>query len=488
MADRPRAGMDLDFRFGKQRAPRATGDVDSPFRMLVLGDFAGRASRGERRPLAGTRPLRVDIDNLAAVFAKIAPKLQIQLGDQAPFLLAFKDLDAFHPDPLFSTSDFFAPMRELRRQAQDPRTFAVAAAMVGSVKRAEAPSASDVEAASDDVQRLLGRAPSAAPAAAATSSSVVDGLLRQAVAPHVVAGPDPRQAETIAAVDDMTGELMRAVLHAPQFQRLEALWRGLDALVRGLDLDENLQLFIVDVSREELVQDFAAAPTLADSALYRWVVDDAAEQPWSLIVDAGLYGRSKDDAALLARMGTIAQTVDAAVIAGTDYATWKGGFPSIEDQGAWAALRSSSAGTSLALAAPAVLLRLPYGKETDAVERFAFTEQSIPPSVERYLWGSAALPVAQLIARAYMAAGGWGFAPGDESVLGDLPVHVTRQEGEAVQTPCAQVWLPESTIDAMIKDGMIPLVSARGRGEVRVPRVQSLASPSAALAGRWQSA
>jgi type VI secretion system protein ImpC len=488
MADRSRAGIDLNFSFGKAKKPSLPPSNDTPFRMLVLGDFGGHASRGEMRTLGGLRPLRIDLDSFATVLGKIAPKVQIRLGAEPPFTLALPDLDAFHPDKLFATSSFFAPMRELRRQLQDPKTFAVAAAMLGSVSAPQAaPSQADVIAHSDDVQRLLGKAPSVPAAAASTPTSIVDGLLREAVAPHIVNKADPRQADLVAAVDGMTGELMRAVLHDASFQQLEALWRGLDGLVRNLELDQSLQLFILDVSRDELAQDFAAAPSLAESALYRLVVDEAAEKPWSLLLDGTRYERGKADAALLARLGSLAQSVDAAVVAGMDFATWKAGFSSAEDQGAWTALRNSPSARSIAMAAPSILVRLPYGRDTDATERFAFTEQTSPPASERYLWGSAAFSVAQLIAQSYAAAGGWDFTPGDECIVGDLPVHTTKQDGETVQTPCAQSWLPESAIDALIRDGLVPMVSAQGRGEVRMPRLQSLASPPAALAGRWQS-
>ena len=489
MADRSRAGIEMNFAFGKGKKPDLPPSSDTPFRMLVLGDFGGHASRGEMRSLAGLRPQRVDLDSFGGLFAKLAPKVQIRLGDQPPFVFAFNELDAFHPDQLFSEAEFFAPMRELRRQLQDPKTFAVAAAMVGVVKSPEpAPSQAVVAAHSDDLQRLLGRAPSAPVAAPPTAGSIVDGMLREAVAPHVVAKSDPRQADTIAAADRMTGELMRAVLHDAGFQQLEALWRALDALVRNLELDENLQIFVLDVSREELAQNFAAASSLGETAMYRLVVDHVDDKPWSLVVDGARYGRTKQDAALLARFGTIAQLVDAAVVVGADFSTWKTGFASAEDQGAWAALRNSPAATAVAMAVPSILLRLPYGKDTDAIERFAFSEQTTPPTSEAYLWGSAAFLVAQLIAQSYTAAGGWDFTPGDECIVGDLPVHSFKQDGESVRTPCAQAWLPESAIDAMIKDGLVPMVSAQGRGEVRMPRLQSLASPAAALAGRWQGA
>jgi type VI secretion system protein ImpC len=487
MADRSRAGIEMNFAFGKGKKPSLPPRTETPFRMLVMGDFGGHGSRGEIRSLDSLRPLQVDLDGLARVFAKIAPAVEIRLGDQPAFTLAFKDVGDFHPDHLFASSEFFTPMRELRRQLQDPKTFAMAAAMVGSVQLPEtAPASADVAAHADDLQRLLGRAPSTP--AAPTSTSIVDGLVREAVAPHIVSKADPRQADLVASVDGMTGELMRAVLHDPGFQQVESLWRALDGLVRNLELDERLQIFVFDVSRRELAQDFALAPSLGESAMYRLVVDRVGDRPWSLLVDGTRYGRTKEDAALLARLGTLAQSVDAAMVAGMDLSAWNGGFPSIEDRGAWTALRNSPAAASIAVAVPSILLRLPYGKDTEATERFVFSEQSTPPAKERYLWGSAALSVAQLIAQSYASADGWGFTPGDDCILGDLPVHVTKQDGESVQTPCAEAWLPESMIDALIKDGLVPMVPAQGRGEVRMPRLQSLASPPSALVGRWQSA
>jgi type VI secretion system protein ImpC len=490
MADRSRAGIEMNFAFGKGRKATLDRQQDAPLRMLVLGDFGGHASRGQVRPGAELRPQRVDLDSFSSVLAKIAPEIQIRLGDQPPFTIAIRDLEDFHPDKLFSSLEFFAPMRELRRQLQDPKTFALAAAMVGSiagVKPAEAaPTAGEIAAHGEDLQRLLGR-PSTPEAPAVKPASVVDGMIREAVAPYIVGKADPRQADLIAAVDGMTSELMRAVLHDPGFQQVEAAWRGLDRLIRTLELDEMLQVFVLDISRAELTEDFSAASGLAETALYGIVVDRVGDKPWSLLVDCNAYGRAQEDAALLARLGTLAQEVDAAVVAGMDWATFSAGFASREDERAWTALRNSTAATSVGIALPSILLRLPYGKGTDPTDRFVFTEQTSPPSPGRYLWGSSAFAVAQLLGQSFASAGGWDFAPGDESAIDDLPTHITKQDGESVQTPCAQTWLPESKIDALIKEGLIPLISAQGRGEVRVPRFQSIASPPAALVGRWRN-
>ena len=230
MADKSRAGIEMNFTFGKGRKPKLDRNPDAPMRMLVLGDFGGHASRGQVRPGAELRPQRVDLDSLPALFGKIAPQIQIQLGDQAPFTIPILELEDFHPDHLFATLEFFAPMRELRRQLQDPSTFALAAAMLGSIGNvkpsAPTPTAGEMAAHGEDLQRLLGK-PSSVEVPAPQPASVVDAMIREAVAPHVVGKPDPRQADLVAAVDGMTSELMRAVLHDPGFQAVEAAWRGL---------------------------------------------------------------------------------------------------------------------------------------------------------------------------------------------------------------------------------------------------------------------
>lgn len=486
MADQSRAGIKAEFTFGKGRKTAPPPSDTPAFRMLVLADLGGHAARGEVRPGSALRPQRIDLDTFPSVLSKIAPRIPIAIGSEPPFTIAIEDMEDFHPDHLFSHLAFFAPLRELRRQLQDGKAFARAAALMGKAAELEpAATAPASVSADDDLLRLLGRPASTAPTPAGPAAAV-ESLIRQAVGGNIVGKPDPRQAELIAGVDRMSGELMRAVLHDAGFQSVEAAWRGLDRLVRTLELDDSLQVFVLDVSREELLADFAAVNDLVDSAMHRILIGQAFEMPWALVVYADRCSREQEDAAILARLGTLAQSVEAAVVAGIDWRMWSAGSPSPEDLRACSALRQSPAAAAIAVAAPAVLLRLPYGKATDAIEGFAFSEQTSPPAAERYLWGSAAFALAELLARSYAAAGGWGFSPGDVSAITDLPTHVFTQDGESSETPVAQTWMTESMINGLLKEGLVPIVSVRGRGEARVPRIQSIASPPAALAGRWR--
>ena len=483
MADQKRAGIEMDFVFGKSNKQRAKPDAGVPLRMLIIADFGGHASRGEVRTGLLARPRRVNIDNLPSVCTALAPRVRIALGDEAPFTIAFGDLDEFHPDHLYAALDLFAPMRELHSQAANPQPFATAAAPLGVAGQA---AASPPGASSEgiDFQRLLGRA---APAAdkgppPVSPTSIVDSIIRQAVGSQITAKADPRRANLLTAVDQTSAGLMRALLHQPAFQAVEAVWRGLDLLVRSLEVEEDVQVFVLDASLEEMAAAFAASPTLAESDLFRLLADNRADVPWSLLVSLAPYRPTAGHAALLARLGAIAQDADATLLAGMAWAARTAGFASAADQQAWQELRRSACAPSIGMALPGMLLRLPYGKKGEPVERFNFEEQ---PQAEEYLWGSAALACAASIGRSFGQAGGWDFSPGDIDSVDDLPVPVAERDGELVQIPSAEAWLSESKVDSIIRDGFMPLVPEIGRGSVRLPRFQSIASPAAPLAGRW---
>src|SRR5262249_56903778 len=102
-------------------------------------------------------------------------------------------------------------------------------------------------------------------------------LIRDAVAPHVVKDTSTLIAAHLQAVDAAIAEDMRALLHAPAFQAIEAAWRGVHWLVSRLELDEHLQVHLLDVTREELLADIiAAGGPLGNTGARPTVVDRSA--------------------------------------------------------------------------------------------------------------------------------------------------------------------------------------------------------------------
>ena len=472
----------MEFSFGASR-PQAQRRADrGPMRLLLVGDFSARPA-AERPPLATRPTLRVDLDNLDQVLQRLAPRLSLPSGD-----IGFKQIDDFHPDRLQARLDVFRALRETRQRLLDPAQFAQAAAALqqsAAAPASPAPAAPIARPAGDDdllAQLLGGRPAGESKAPAASAASGIDALIRSIVAPHIVPDIAPQQARYVASVDAATGEQMRALLHAPSFQALEAAWRGVQWLISNLELDEDLQLHLFDLGRDELLADVVAAQGhIENTGLHAALADRWRNQPgaesWSALVGLYEFGPSDTDIGLLAALAVIATQAGGPLLAGGQPA-----LAAAPPFAGWQALRQSEVAPWIGLAAPRVLLRLPYGKAADPIDSFVFEEFGATPVHEHYLWGSGALACALSIGRAYSERG-WDFEPGDHRDLGDLPAYSYLHEGERRLQAVAERYLSDAEAQSLLSAGLMPLLSHRQRNAATLMRFQSIAEPSVALAG-----
>jgi len=201
-----------------------------------------------------------------------------------------------------------------------------------------------------------------------------------------------------------------------------------------------------------------------------------------------------DDAKLLARIGAIASLADAAWLSAADGAiVGCPSFGSVPDPNqwddpnveAWDAVRLLPYASRLGLAMPRLLLRLPYGRETDECEGLAFEEfTGDTHQHEDYLWGNPALLCALLMIRAYAARGSDG-SPGGSLEVDKLPLHMRRTAGETVAQPCAEALLSERALTRISDRGLMVLASLKERDAVRLLRFQSISDPPTSLEGPW---
>lgn len=420
----------------------ATPEPETPFRILVAGDFSGGAGRDRR-------PIEIDRDNFDEVMARVAPELRLPFGG-GEVLLAFREMEDFHPDRLFENLAPFQALRDLRGRIEDG----------SALPRANAKAASNPPPTSgaDLLAQMMGEPP---PAAAAPKRSDWDQMLHELVAPYAAPGDDPRKAEMIAQTDRaITGE-MRAVLHHARFQSLEAAWRGLYFLTRRLETGENLRVFLLDMPQAELNA----------AGLRRAAGDDQ----WGLF--AGLYYFHPADQDALKEISFVARIAGAPLIAGL--------APDVVGlTEAFGELRQSAYARWIGLAMPRFLLRLPYGKNASETESFAFEEMPPAPEHEHYLWGHPAIACAYLLGEAFSRFG-WQMRPGAVREIDGLPAHTYRQDGESQLKPCAEVLLTEDAAETLLDRGFMPLASIKGTDRVRLVRFQSVAEPPAPLSGRW---
>ncbi len=457
--------MELELQLGKRGEPGRRSPDDGTRRLLVLGDFAGRGSRGDvaaREPLATRTLVRVPQggDGIDAAIKALAPVLALPSSIAgAAGALEISSLEDFHPDTLFRRLSIF----------RDPPRATVSAGTV-AVGEGDA----------DDVARLLGKRPAAAPAAQPSAASTIDDLIGKIIAGHVASAPEDAPLDAVAL-----GRIMRAVLQEPAFQTLEARWRALELLASRAE--EAVEITVLDVTRAELLADLLQGDdtNLDGSALARRVLSPPGGRAFAALIGDFAFGPGADDTALLARLGALAAAARAPFIAAAapalvgcqslaganDPARWEA--LASDDARRWQTLRRAPAAAWIGLALPRFLARAPFGAKTTAIDAFAFEEIEGRPAPEALCWANSSFLCALALAR--------GDEADESDEVDDLPFFSFRSEGDVEMYPSAEVFWGARAADAALSRGLVPLLSARDRNAVRLVRLQSIADPPRAL-------
>ena len=329
-----------------------------------------------------------------------------------------------------------------------------------------------------DLAELLER-----PIAAAADPALAAGLAGLAAAPRPARLPDdPRHAieAIIAGIDARMAELLNLILHHPEFQRLEATWRGVWFLLDGIEGDPTLKVRVLDISKRELIRTLRKFRGTGwdQSPVFRKIYEEEYGQfggePFGVLVGDYEFDQSPQDVTLLGDLGRISATAHVPFIASASptlmqMESWAELanprdltriFQTVEYTG-WRALRASEDARYIGLCLPRWLVRLPYGHRTEPTEAFDFEEDVEGPDASRYLWGNPALAMAANIARAFRLYG-WCVRirgiDGGGSVDG-LPVsRFPTADGETDERCTTEVALSERREAELASIGFIPLV------------------------------
>jgi type VI secretion system protein ImpC len=415
-----------------------------PFRILLAGDFSGRSWR-EDSPCSFT-PILIDRDNFDEVFEDL--RVSLNLHRQK---LSFREIEDFHPDRIWAAVPAFQDLDHLLDQADTPAPGGTTA------PRGSAASAGLLDQIVDE----QGEVPRTR--VSAEDAGDLPSFIRRILAGHVTPREDPTVQERASRRRALDTEVMRGVLHDPRFQAIEAAWRALGMLIRGLDTDGNLKLYILDLTLPELVE-------------HRDAIREELEKKdsWGLIAGNYSFGQTELDAQVLRRIGAMASALHAPFLAEAE----PPGEKAIDQ--AWIELRHSPEARWIGLALPRFLLRLPYGRSTIPIETFPFEE--MPESNHAaYLWGNPAFFCAYLLGHSFLSSG-WEPSRIHRRVDG-LPMHMYQEDGQQVAKPCAEVLMSERNAWKLLDAGFMPLASLKEQDAALIVRFQSIAQPPTPLPG-----
>ncbi|MFN3825127.1 MAG: type VI secretion system contractile sheath domain-containing protein, partial [Pseudorhodobacter sp.] len=478
--------------------PSAEALARPRFRMAIFGDFSGRAASGKMETgtsLAQRRAIELDVDTIEEVIEGFATRLVLPIGPEGRGIeVKLGGLDDLHPDEIVGNCEIFDALKGLRQRLSVPSMAARAVAEMHGwagefttpvlpTHRQSAASSVPADRRLSDFQKLIGDT-----SGRLTQVSPVEDMIGQIIGPHVVPGPNPEAAALKASVDAAMGAAMKLILHHPEFQAIEAQWRGLDLLARRIETDVKLQIILFDVSAEEIAADLSTSDDLAQTGLFQLLNAPLQEEGgigFSALFGLYSFEETPPHAELLTRIAQVAAHVEAPFFAAMTPAFLE---VDLRDRHpltarAWDDLRDHEAAGWLGLVTPRFLLRRPYGRKTDPIDAFDFEEFSEQEGLRGMLWANPVLLPAMLLA-AEWKADGTKMTLGRQMSMGDMPYHFARdRHGDQVALPCTERNLTEAKTRHVMDRGFMPVVSVRGRDVVRLASFQSLAGSE--IAGPW---
>jgi type VI secretion system protein ImpC len=286
--------------------------------------------------------------------------------------------------------------------------------------------------------------------------------------------------EMIASIDQKLSAQVSAILHNQDFQKIESAWRSLKFLVDRTDFRENIKISLLNVSKQDLLDDFEDAPEVPKSGLYRTVYSaeygQFGGQPFGAMIANYDIGPGPQDMKLLGYVAAVSTMSHAPFIAaagpeffGVDSFE---ALPGLKDLHSimempqytkWQSFRQSEDARYVGLTLPKFLLRLPYSSETVPAKKFNFKE-GVSDGDNDFLWGNTAFAFASRLTDSF-AKYRWCaniIGPQGGGAVEDLPLYQFEAMG-AIQTKIpTQVLISERREYELAEEGFIALTMRKG--------------------------
>ncbi|MFQ5773099.1 MAG: type VI secretion system contractile sheath large subunit [Kiloniellaceae bacterium] len=299
----------------------------------------------------------------------------------------------------------------------------------------------------------------------------------------------------IAEIDKKLSVQVDEILHDRKFQQLESAWRGLKYVVDKTNFRENIKLEILNVSKEDLLEDFEDSPEVVKSGLYQHVYTSEygqfGGQPVAAIVGNYDFGPGAQDVKLMQYVGSVAAMSHAPFIAAAgpqffgldDFQ----GLPNLKDlksifegpqYAKWKSFRESEDARYVALTMPRFLLRLPYGEDSNPVKAFNY-EENVKNNHADYLWGNTSFTFAARLTDSF-AKYRWCpniIGPQSGGAVEDLPLHHFESMGDIETKIPTEVMISDRREFELAEEGFIGLTMRKGSDNAAFFSANSVQKP-----------
>jgi type VI secretion system protein ImpC len=302
----------------------------------------------------------------------------------------------------------------------------------------------------------------------------------------------------IADIDALLSKQLNAIMHAPEFQKLEGSWRGLNYLVQQAETGDMLKIRVMNVSKDELRKDLEKASEFDQSTLFKKIYEEEygtfGGAPYGALIGDYEFGRGNQDVALLEKISNVAAAAHAPFVAAANSELFN--LDSFTDIGTprdlakifqgpewtkWRSFRDSEDSRYVGLALPHILMRLPYGPDSTPVEAFNFQEDVDGKEHDKYLWGNAAYAFGARLTEAFAKYHWCAAIRGVEGggLVQGLPTHTFRTDEGDIALKCpTEIAITDRREKELSDLGFIPLVHCKGTDYAAFFGAQSCNKPA----------
>ena len=260
----------------------------------------------------------------------------------------------------------------------------------------------------------------------------------------------------VAELDRMISAQLSAVMHAPEFQKLERSWTGLHYLVKNSTSSTGQQIRMMNATKKELVKNFQSALEFDQSALFKKVYEEEfgtfGGAPYGTLIGDFEITRQPEDVYFLEQMSHVAAASHAPFITSASPELF--GIETYSDLGKprdlakvfdtveytkWKAFRESEDARYVGITLPRFLGRLPFNPvDGMTVEGFNYVEDVDGTDHSKYLWCNAAYAFATKLTSAFENFGWCAAIRGVEGggLVEDLPTHTFKTDEGEVALKC----------------------------------------------------
>jgi type VI secretion system protein ImpC len=286
----------------------------------------------------------------------------------------------------------------------------------------------------------------------------------------------------VAELDALISRQLSEVMHAPEFQKMEGTWRGLNYLCTHTSTGENLKIKVLNSTKKDLVRDFNNSIDFDQSTLFKKVYEEEfgtfGGAPFGALIGDYEISRQPEDMYFVEQMSHVAAAAHAPFISAASAELL--GLESFADLGKprdlakvfdtveyakWKSFRESDDSRYVGLTIPRFLGRLPYNpKDGIVTEGFNFIEEVDGTDHSKYLWINTAYSFAARLTNAFEQYGWCAAIRGVEGggLVEDLPTHTFKTDDGEVALKCpTEIAITDRREKELSDLGFIPLVHCK---------------------------